>query len=69
MLELLVAIALIVAMAKIASADDQSPIVWGALTGAIIVGCFFIPLPFLRLGIAFVVAFVAMIGYKVVRNR
>ncbi len=69
MLELLVSALAVAAMCKIASADDQSPIIWGAVTLLLIIGSFFIPMPFLRVGLAFVVAVVAMIGYKVAANR
>ena len=69
MLELFVAVMAVVAVCKIASADDQSPVIWGALTLVLVFGSFFIPMPFLRVGLAFVVAIVAMIGYKVVANR
>ena len=69
-MELVVAILAIVAMAKIASADDQSPIIWGSVTLLLLGACIaLIPLPFIRVGIAAVAAFVAMIGYKVVANR
>ena len=70
MLEIFVCIATIVAMAKIASADDQSPLLWGLITFALVAACVvLIPLPFIRVGIAFVVAIAAMITYKVVSNR
>jgi hypothetical protein len=69
MLELVVGIMAVVAMGKIASADNQSPILWGSLTLLLVIGCMFIPLPFLRVGLAFVVAFVAMIGFKVAADR
>ena len=69
MLELVVGIMAVAAVAKVAAADNQSPILWGSLTLALVVGCMFIPMPFLRVGLAFVLALGAMIGYKVATNR
>ena len=69
MLEIIVGIMAVVAMAKVASADNQSPIIWGSVTFVLVIACLFIPMPFLRVGLAFVLAFVAMIGYKVATNR
>ena len=70
MLELIVGILAVIAMVKIASADDQSPWIWGAITFALFIACvFLIPLPFLRVGIAFGLAFIGMITYKVAANR
>lgn len=69
MLELFIAVMAIVAMCRIASADDQSPIIWGAVTFLLVFGSFFIPMPFLRIGLAFVLALVAMIGYKLATDR
>ena len=71
MFELIVGICAIVAMVKIASADDQSPLLWGAATFGLCVVCIMLMpgLPFLRIGIAIVVAFIGMIAYKVAANR
>ena len=70
MLEIFVCIATIVAMVKIASADDQSPLLWGLVTFLVVTACVvFIPLAFIRVGIAFVVSLAAMIVYKIVKNR
>jgi hypothetical protein len=69
MFELIVAILLIVAMLKIANADNQSPVLWGGVTFLVAAACIaLIPLPFIRLGIAGVVVFLAMIGYKAATN-
>jgi hypothetical protein len=58
------------AVAKVASADDQSPIIWGGVAaGLIILSLFLIPWPFIRVGIAWILAFAAMFTYKVVANR
>jgi hypothetical protein len=68
-LELIVGVMAVVAMGKIASADNQSPILWGSVTLLFVIGCMFIPMPFLRVGLAFILAFVAMIGFKVMASR
>ena len=70
MFELLVCIAAIGAMVKIADADDRSPWMWGAITFLLVVASVvLVPWPFIRVGIAFGLAAVGMIAYKVVRNR
>jgi hypothetical protein len=69
MFEIIMAIAAVVAMVRIASADGQSSSLWGLITFLLVVGSLFIPLPFIRVGIAFIVAFVAMFTYKVVANK
>ena len=70
MLEILIVIAMIVLMAKIASADDQSPWLWGGLTFALSAAAIvLIPLPIIRLAIVGVVVFIAMIVYKVMKDR
>ena len=58
------------AMVKIADADNQPRLLWGAVTcGLVIVCTALIPLPFLRVGVAFVAAFIAMTGYKIYAER
>ena len=69
MLELAMIVAAVVAMVRIASADDQSPLIWGLVTFGICVLCLGIPLPLIRVGIALVLSFLAMTLYKVVANR
>ena len=70
MLELIVASAVVVAMVKIAGADDQSPLLWGGIAFLLTAACVvLIPLPFIRVGIAFALSFVAMIAYKVLKDR
>lgn len=69
MLELLLMIAAVVAMARIASADGHSPWLWGIVTVAACLASAVIPLPFVRVLIAFVVVFVAMMVYKGVKDR
>lgn len=61
MFELLLLIACCVAMYKIADADDKSGIIWGSITLGLCVVCLFIiPLPFIRIFIAFILGFVLM---------
>ena len=69
MFKIIVGIAAVVAMVRIASADNQSTTLWGLVTFMLVVASLFIPLPFIRVGIAFVLAFLAMFTYKVVANR
>lgn len=69
MIEIALGITLCVAMGKIASADDQSGILWGFLTFLIVLASMAIPLPFLRVLIACAIAFVAFILWKTVADR
>lgn len=69
MLEILMIVAACVAMARIASADDQSVGLWVGVTIALCLASLMIPLPFVRVLLAAVAAFVAMIGYKVWQSR
>lgn len=68
-LELVMIIALIVLFARMAAMDDNSPVIWGVVTGVVCVGVAFIPLPVLRIGIAGVVVFSMMIGWRVISDR
>jgi succinate-acetate transporter protein len=63
-MEYLLGICAVIAMAKVADADGRSGLVWGIITVFIVVGCFFIPLPFLRVLIALIIAFVALMVRK-----
>ena len=71
MFELIMGVLAVVAVAKVASADDQSPVLWGAVMLLLGIGSIVLlpSLPFLRIGLAFVLTFVAMIGYKVYADR
>ena len=69
-IELIIAVFAVVGMARIASADDQSPWVWGSVTVAIIVlSTMFLHWQFIRIIIAFAVAFGLMFAYKVAADR
>ena len=61
----------VIAIVKIASADDQAIWLWGCITLALcILSVIVMPnLPFVRVGIAFVLAFIGMIVYKVAADR
>lgn len=69
MLEIALGIAACVLMARIATADDQSGILWGAITFMLCFGSLFVPLPFLRIILACVASFVLMIVYKAVVDK
>jgi hypothetical protein len=63
-MEYFLGICAVVAMYKIADADGRSGLVWGVITLFIVFGCFAIPLPFLRVLIALIIAFVALMVRK-----
>lgn len=69
MFEYILLIGICVVMAKIASADDQSGMTWFFVTFFLCMGSLLIPLPFIRLLIAGVLSFAAMIGYKMYAAR
>ena len=65
MLEIALTIGLVVGMARLAAADDRSPILWGVITLSLCALALFIPFPFFRMLIVAVVVFLAMIVAKV----
>lgn len=69
MIELILGVVLCFGMAKIASADDLSGILWGFLTFLILLGCAMIPIPYVRVLIAGAAAFVGMIAWKTIADR
>ncbi len=69
MIELLLGIGLCIVMARIASADNQSAILWGCITGVVCLGSLLLPWPYLRFLIAGVLVFITMIAVKALRNR
>ena len=70
MFELLVCIAAIGAVVRVAVADNQSGLLWGLITFGLCAACVvMIPLAFIRVGIAFALALLAMFIYKVAANR
>jgi hypothetical protein len=66
MLEVGLGIAMCVIIGKIADADGQSGVIWGAVTFLLCIGSLAVPLPFLRIMIAGVAAVALMIGWKAV---
>jgi hypothetical protein len=69
-MEFILGIVMCFAIAKIASADDQSGILWGVLAFVILLACYMvIPWPFARVLIAGGAAFVAMIAWKAIADR
>lgn len=69
MIELGLGIAACVSIYKIAEADDESGLLWGAVTALLCYLSLSLPLPFLRMLLAAVAAFVLMIVFKVIRDR
>jgi hypothetical protein len=69
MVEIALAIAACGAMAKIADADGRSSIVWGIITLGLCLASGPIPLPFLRILLAFIVAFILMMVAKARAGR
>ena len=68
MFEIALAVGACVVSGKIASADGRSALVWGLVTAGICVLSLAIPIPFLRILIAFGVAFGVMIAVKAIRG-
>jgi len=64
MLGLVMIIALIVFMYRLAEHENMAGWLWGLITFAVCGGAMFIPLPLLRVVIAGVVAFGAMFVFK-----
>ncbi len=66
MLEIALGIGLCVSMAKIASADGRNGFLWGLITFGLCAASWLIPIPYLRMLIAGIVVFIAMIAVKVI---
>ena len=64
MLEIVVGIAVCVAMYRIADADDESGILWFFITFGLCIAALAIPLIFLRFMIAGVASFILLIFFK-----
>ncbi len=60
MFEIILGIIVCSVMGKFASASNRSAVIWGAITFVLCAVSLLIPLPFLRIGIAGIIAFVAM---------
>lgn len=70
MFELLLGVGACVLMAKVADADDESPLIWGAATALLcFLGVYFSFTPFLRMIGALVLSFVILMVFKMIRDR
>lgn len=67
--ELILAIALIVAMVRIADVENMSPWLWGAVAFLILLGSGIIPIPYFRILVAGILSYGAMLTYKIVANK
>jgi hypothetical protein len=68
-IEVLVFFGVVGIIGGVANADDQRPLVWGGIALAVCLLSLLIPIPYVRLAIAFIVCFVAMFVYKIVMDR
>ena len=70
MLEIILGVLAISAVVKIADADGQSGALWGLVMFCLCVACvMLIPLPFIRIGAAGLLALGLMMGYKIWKDR
>jgi hypothetical protein len=68
--EPVLAVAMIVTMARIAIAEGLSGIVWGSIAILAALGCMYLlPLQFGRILVAGALTFGLMTGYKVIANK
>jgi hypothetical protein len=69
-IEILLGIVMVVGMARIASSQGDSAVLWGVITFVLTAAAIvLIPLPFARVLIAGAVAFGAMIAANIVRQK
>jgi hypothetical protein len=64
MFEVVLVIATCGVMARIAIADERSSILWGLVTLVICIASFGIPVPYLRILLAFIASFIIMMVAK-----
>ena len=69
MIEILIGVAAVIAMIRIADAEEQSRLIWGSVTVGLMILSLLLPLPMVRVALAGILAFVAMFVYKIVANR
>jgi hypothetical protein len=69
MFEIGLLVAAVVAMGKIADAEGRSAILWGTITLGLCLASLAIPLPMLRVLLAGIVAFIAMMVAKARAGR
>ena len=69
-MEIVMIVAAVVAMYRIAETENESGMVWGGLTlAASIAAVVAIPLPLLRILIVLIVMFVGMTAYRMVARK
>lgn len=64
MIELVVMLACIVLMARVAEFENRSGVIWGSVTLVLCLACFSIPLPYVRVLIALVISYIALSVYN-----
>lgn len=64
MFELFLAVAAAIAMGRFGEADRNQGLQWGLITFALCLASFFVPLPFLRIGIVCIIVLVLMMVTK-----
>lgn len=69
LVELVMAIAVVILLYRIADIEDESRLLWTLVAVACCAGChFYFSNPFVRMGIAAVIAYGAMTIYRVVKK-
>jgi len=68
MLGIIMIIASVIAMAKIASMEGRSPVIWGAVTMAICFASLIIPIPLVNIFIGFIASFIVMFVVKMMQG-
>ena len=67
-IEIIMLVAAVIFMARVADAEDRSALAWGGLTLLLCLVFGLLPLPFLRIAIACAISFAAMIVVKAVKG-
>ena len=67
-IEIIMIVAAVIFMAKVADAEDRSGFAWGGLTLLLCLASLVIPLPFINIAIACAISFVTMIVVKAVKG-
>jgi hypothetical protein len=68
MLEIALLIGAVILMAKVASTEERSPIMWGFITFGLCVVSLLIPIPFLRILLALIISFGIMFFLKLKKS-
>ena len=69
MFEIILAVVMIIAIVKMASTENLSPVLWGALAFGMTIVCLAIPFAFARILIAGVICFAWMTVYKIIARK